>query len=188
MRIISGKYGHRQFEVPRTFKARPTTDMAKENLFNVLANLVDWPDVDALDLFAGTGSLGFEMLSRGARTVTAIERDRLHVSFIRRTAEKLGDPHYRVIQYDVLKWLTHLAEEGEGGSDKPLYQVIVSDPPYDLPQLPELPYLVREAGILAPGGLYVQEHSKGVDFSGVPGFLEMRHYGAVHFSLFRKEQ
>lgn len=186
MRIISGKYGHRQFEVPRTFKARPTTDMAKENLFNVLANLVDWSSVDALDLFAGTGSLGFEMLSRGASSVTAMERDRLHVSFIRKTAEKLGDPHYRVIQYDVLKWLTHLTEEE--GTARPVYQVIVSDPPYDLPQLPELPYLVREAGVLAPGGLYVQEHSQEVDFSSVPGFLEMRHYGAVHFSLFRWEE
>ena len=73
MRIISGKYGRLRFEVPRTFKARPTTDMAKENLFNILANYVDWEESDALDLFAGTGSLGFEMLSRGARSVTAIE-------------------------------------------------------------------------------------------------------------------
>lgn len=185
MRIISGKYGHRRFEVPRSFKARPTTDMAKENLFNILANMVDWEEVDALDLFAGTGSLGLEMLSRGARSVTAIEKDEVHVAFIKKVAEKLGDPHYKIIHYDILKWLRRLATKDP--DERPQYQVIVADPPYDLPQLPEMPSLIREAQILAPGGLLIQEHSKEVDFSDQPGFVEMRHYGAVHFSLFRKE-
>lgn len=185
MRIISGKYGRRRFEVPRTFKARPTTDMAKENLFNILANYVDWEESDALDLFAGTGSLGFEMLSRGARSVTAIERDEAHTAFIRQTAETLGDSGYKVIHYDVLKWLRRLAAKEP--SEVPSYQVIVADPPYDLAQLPDLPQLIREAHILAEGGLYVQEHPKEVDFSNDPDFVEMRHYGAVHFSFFRSD-
>lgn len=185
MRIISGKYGRRRFEVPRTFKARPTTDMAKENLFNILANYVDWEESDALDLFAGTGSLGFEMLSRGARSVTAIERDEAHAAFIRQTAETLGDSGYKVIHYDVLKWLRRLAAKEP--SEVPSYQVIVADPPYDLAQLPDLPQLIREAHILTEGGLYVQEHPKEVDFSNDPDFVEMRHYGAVHFSFFRSD-
>lgn len=190
MRIISGKYGRRRFDVPHTFKARPTTDMAKENLFNVLANRVDWPETDALDLFAGTGSIGFEMLSRGARSVTALEMDPQHVAFIRDVADRLGDPAYRVIRQDVLKWLKRLGEEvasGAAGGDRTKYRLIVADPPYDLPQLPQLPYLIREADILAPGGLYVQEHSKAVDFSSLPDYVETRQYGAVHFSIFHRD-
>lgn len=185
MRIISGKYGRRRFDVPRTFRARPTTDMAKENLFNILANRVDWETTDALDLFAGTGSLGFEMLSRGARSVTAMEREEAHVAFIRQVAEVLADPRYRVLRLDVLKWLRHLV--AAPSEERPQYRVIVADPPYDMPELPELPDLVLRAGLLAPDGLLVQEHSGQVRFDDRPGFVEERHYGAVHFSFFRPD-
>ena len=117
--------------------------------------------------------------------MTAIERDEAHAAFIRQTAETLGDPGYKVIRYDVLKWLRRLAVKEP--SEVPSYQVIVADPPYDLTQLPDLPQLIREAHILAEGGLYVQEHPKEVDFSNDPDFVEMRHYGAVHFSFFRSD-
>ena len=89
MRIISGKYGRRRFDVPSTFSARPTTDMAKENLFNVLSNLIDFERVDALDLFAGTGSISFELLSRGCQSVTSIEKNNQHASFMAKVAKEL---------------------------------------------------------------------------------------------------
>ena len=91
MRVISGKYKGRHFDVPRSFKARPTTDFAKENLFNILANIVDFDDISALDMFAGTGSISLELLSRGCGTVTSVEMDAQHVAFLKKTSVALGD-------------------------------------------------------------------------------------------------
>lgn len=137
MRIISGKYGKRRFQVPRTFKARPTTDLAKEALFNVLENQIDWYHTRALDLFAGTGSIGFELLSRGAKEVVAVEMVQLHTNFIKEVAIQLADPHYRLMRKDVLRLLreqTALPPE-----EKMQFDLIFADPPYQLPQLPQLP-------------------------------------------------
>ena len=185
MRIISGKYGSRRFPVPSSFKARPTTDKARESLFDILSHRLSWPETDALDLFAGTGGIGFEMLSRGARSVLAVERDFAHFSFIKGVASKLADPAYRVLKADVLKWLP--AQKNVSEAERPQFELIFADPPYALPELPRLYDLVLEAGILRPGGLLVLEHPGGVNFSGRPLFYDCREYGADHFSFFKNE-
>lgn len=178
MRIIAGKYGKRRFQVPNTFKARPTTDLAKEALFNILDNYFDWTSSHCLDLFAGTGGVGLEMLSRGAESVWAIEKDRKHVAFIKKVADVLGDPAYKITQMDVLKWLKSAPQV------EPKYDLIFADPPYALPELKELPDLILNAGVLAPEGLLIVEHPGTIDFSKHTGYSELRQYGAVHFSFF----
>ena len=128
MRVITGIYKGRHFEVPRTFKARPTTDFAKVNIFNVLNGYMDLEDASALDLFAGTGSITLEMLSRGCADVTSVEMDRDHASFIRQCLQKLGDEDCSLIRGDVFRFLK---------SCKRKYDLIFADPPYALPDLPE---------------------------------------------------
>ncbi|MDD6993765.1 MAG: RsmD family RNA methyltransferase, partial [Prevotella sp.] len=119
MRVITGIYKGRHFEVPRTFKARPTTDFAKENIFNVLNGYMDLEDASALDLFAGTGSITLEMLSRGCADVTSVEMDRDHASFIRQCLQKLGDEDCSLIRGDVFRFLK---------SCKRKYDLIFADP------------------------------------------------------------
>jgi len=179
MRIISGKYGHRRFQVPVSFSARPTTDFAKENLFNVLENLVDWEASDALDLFAGTGSIAFEMLSRGCRSVTAIELNYKHVSFIEKVAKELHSEELTLIRGDVLRYLSSGAKSS--------FDLVFADPPYNLPELPELPNLVLNGHLLRKGGIFVLEHSKNNNFTSFPYFIRQRVYGSVNFSFFRKQ-
>ena len=176
MRIISGIYGRRRFKVPSSFKARPTTDFAKENLFNVLANIVDIDGVDALDLFAGTGSISFELLSRGCRRVTSIEQDRAHYAFILKVAKELKTESLNAINGDVFRFLNTAHEQS--------FDFIFADPPFSLTTLPDVPRLVIERNILREGGVFVMEHSKENDFSGLPFFSQKRVYGAVNFSIF----
>ena len=156
--------------------------MAKENLFNILGNRLDWAETDALDLFAGTGSMGFEMLSRGAKSVLAIEKDFTHYLFIKEVATKLADPVYKVIKADALKWLE--AEGRKEEENKLKFDFIFADPPYSLVNLENIYDIVVDSGILRPEGLLVIEHPKGIDFGDRPLFQELRHYGAVHFSFF----
>ncbi|MDR1779985.1 MAG: RsmD family RNA methyltransferase [Tannerella sp.] len=176
MRIIRGKYGRRRFQVPASFNARPTTDFAKENIFNVLDNLIDWETTDALDLFSGTGSIAFEMASRGCRSVTSVENNHLHAAFIARVAKELQAENFRPVKGDVFRFL-HSA-------DRQSFDLIFADPPYALKELRELPRLVFDGRLLRDGGLFVLEHSKDNDFAEHPHFLQKRVYGAVNFSLF----
>lgn len=179
MRIITGKYKGRRFEVPRSFKARPTTDFAKENVFNVLQGYVDFEDAAALDLFAGTGSISLEMLSRGCQQVVSVEADRDHANFIRQCMQKLGDEGSTLIRGDVFRFLK---------TCKLQFDIVFADPPYALPNLATIPDLVVPAdggGILKEGGIFVFEHGKQNDFSQHPRFIEHRAYGSVNFSLFR---
>ena len=176
MRIISGKYGHRRFHVPSSFKARPTTDFAKENLFNVLNNIVDLDGAEALDLFAGTGSISFELLSRGCRRVTSVELDRAHSCFIKKVAEELKTDAIDVVTGDVFRFLKTVREKS--------FDFIFADPPYSLITLPDIPRLVIEKNILRDEGVFVMEHSKDNDFSNLPFFYQLRTYGAVNFSIF----
>ena len=178
MRIISGIYGRRRFHVPSSFKARPTTDFAKENLFNVLNNIADLDEADALDLFAGTGSISFELLSRGCRRVTSIEQDRTHHSFILSVAKELKTDALNAIKGDVFRFLNTAPELS--------YDFIFADPPYSLASLLDVPRLVIEKNILREGGIFVMEHSKENDFSSLPFFNQRRVYGAVNFSIFIK--
>lgn len=177
MRVISGKYKMRRFDVPRTFKARPTTDFAKENLFNVLTNLVDFTaGPRALDLFAGTGSISLELLSRGCSQVVSVEKDREHYTFILRVMHTVGAEGSQVIRGDVLRYL----RDGRGGP----FDLIFADPPYQLPELPQLPDLILDSGLLGPNGLFILEHGKTHRFDTHPCFHSHRAYGSVNFSLF----
>ena len=190
MRVVAGKYKGRHFDVTRTFKARPTTDFAKENLFNVLRSYIDFEEStpQALDLFAGTGSITLELLSRGCSHVTAVELDHQHISFIRQFLRQLkAEDDVTILRADVLRFLKKTP-----GS----YDFIFADPPYALPELEQLPDMIfnDELGmkndeynhlLLRAGGLFVLEHGKAQDFSKHPHFIGHRAYGSVNFSLFQ---
>ncbi len=178
MRIITGIYKGRHFEVPRTFKARPTTDFAKENLFNVLRGYIDIEDAEVLDLFSGTGSITAEFLSRECKSVIAVEFDREHFAFISAVLKKLGAQNCRLLRGDALRFIKRATAK---------YDIIFADPPYKLKELAEIPQMVSEADILAPNGVFVLEHGKNYDFSSHPWFFDHRAYGSVNFSFFSKE-
>jgi len=174
MRIVSGKYRGRQFDVPRSFKARPTTDFAKENLFNILSNRINWEDTIALDLFAGTGSISFELLSRGCPEVICVERDAAHYAFIKKVKAELKAEHLIPIKADVFRFIETCNRS---------FDFIFADPPFALPELAQLPELIFRYNLVKPGGLLVLEHPKEYDFSILSGFEQHRVYGAVNFSL-----
>ncbi len=176
MRIITGKYKGRHFDIPRTFKARPTTDFAKENIFNVLGGYIDFEDATALDLFSGTGSITLELLSRGCREVVSIEKDHDHARFINQCVKKIGDENAVLIRGDVFRYLK---------SCHRLFDFIFADPPYALKELDTIPDLIFSGDILAPNGIFILEHGKDHDFSQHTHFVEHRHYGSVNFSLFK---
>ena len=181
MRIIRGKYGRRRFDVPTNITARPTTDFARENIFNVIDNLYDFDsEPTALDLFAGTGAITFEFLSRGCSMVTAVEKANTQYNFIKKVAHELNaQDHLRLIKGDALQFVK-MATSG--------YDIVFADPPYDLPDFGEIPRLVLESKVLKPTSLFIMEHSKKYDFSSLPHFLEHRAYGSVNFSIFDMEK
>ena len=176
MRIITGSYKGRHFDIPRTFKARPTTDFAKENIFNVLRGYVDFDGITALDLFAGTGSISLELVSRGCKQVISVEADRDHADFIRRCFAKLGDDRDVLVRGDVFRFLKRCRQQ---------FDFIFADPPYTLGGLPQLPDLILGGDLLVPGGIFVLEHGKDHDFSTHQRFAEHRSYGSVNFTLFK---
>ncbi len=176
MRIVGGKYRGRIFSPGKTFKARPTTDMAKENLFNVLQNHVDFEAIRALDLFAGTGSISYELTSRGCTDVTAVEINPAHIQFIREVLEKLGEKHIRLVKSNVFVFAARIREQ---------FDFIFADPPYDHPKFAEVADLIFRNNLLKPDGLFILEHSGDFDYSKHPNFKELRRYGSVHFSFFR---
>ena len=175
MRIISGIYKSRRFDIPKNFNARPTTDFAKENIFNVIGNLIDLEDAIALDLFAGTGSIGFELLSRGCREVICVEKDAVHYDFIKKVRDELKTEQLSVVRTDAMKYIA---------SVKQTFDFIFADPPYAFKDLPHIPELILSRRLLNPNGVFVMEHSKEYDFSHLPGFLQRRVYGSVNFSIF----
>ena len=179
MRIITGQYKGRHFEIPRSFKARPTTDFAKENIFNVLIQYVDFDGATALDLFSGTGSITLELLSRGCQQVVSVELDRDHHRFICDCLKKLevkGGNAVLPLRGDVFRFVK---------SCKQQFGFIFADPPYALKELPTLPDLIFERQLLNDDGIFVLEHGKDHDFSQHPHFVEHRQYGSVNFSLFK---
>lgn len=177
MRIITGKYKGRHFDIPRSFKARPTTDFAKENIFNVLIQYVDFDEATALDLFSGTGSITLELLSRGCQQVVSVELDRDHHRFICDCLAKLdGHNACLPLRGDVFRFVK---------SCKQQFDFIFADPPYALKELSTLPDLIFDKQLLKPDGLFVLEHGKDNDFAQHPHFVEHRQYGSVNFSLFR---
>ena len=179
MRIITGRYKGRHFDIPRSFKARPTTDFAKENIFNVLIQYVDFDGATALDLFSGTGSITLELLSRGCQQVVSVELERDHHRFICDCLKKLevkGGNAVLPLRGDVFRFVK---------SCKQQFDFIFADPPYALKELSTLPDLIFERQLLKDDGIFVLEHGKDHDFSQHPHFVEHRQYGSVNFSLFK---
>ena len=176
MRIITGQFKGRHFDIPRTFKARPTTDFAKENIFNVLNGYIDFDGITALDLFAGSGSISLELVSRGCKEVVSVEKDRDHARFIADCMKKINAENDILIRGDVFRFLKSCHQK---------FDLIFADPPYALPELDTLPDLVFEHDLLADDGVFVFEHGKHNDFSAHPRFKEHRSYGSVNFSIFR---
>ena len=168
--------------MPRTFKARPTTDFAKENLFNVLcSNYLDFDEGPAaLDLFAGTGSISVELVSRGCGKVVSVEKERAHYAFIVGVLKKLGTDVCFPVCGDVFSYIRN------GGGER--FDFIFADPPYELPELGTIPDLILAQRMLKEDGVFVLEHGKTHNFDSHPHFLERRVYGSVNFSFFQSQE
>lgn len=162
--------------MPRNITARPTTDFARENLFNVLDNIEDFEGKSALDLFAGTGAVSWEFVSRGCSTVTAVEQAPAQSAFIRSVKEKLGDTALRLVKGDVFRYIERCTTR---------YDIIFADPPYDHERFGEIPELILNSAMVGEDSLVIVEHNKNHDFSSLPGFMRHLVYGSVNFSLFR---
>ena len=149
MRVISGIYKRRRFDVPHTFKARPTTDFAKENLFNVLTNYIDFEGITALDLFSGTGSISIELVSRGCERVVSVEKDPQHYAFICKVMNEVKTNKCLPLRGDVFRYIERCSEQ---------FDFIFADPPYTLKELATIPDKVFEHQLLKPEGIFVLEH------------------------------
>lgn len=177
MRIISGKFKGRRLIAPKTLPVRPTTDMAKEALFNILNFQIDFDNVKLLDLFAGTGNISYEFISRGTTDVTAVDQNYGCVKFINKTAKEL-DAEIQTVKSDVFKYLEKV---------KSKHDVIFADPPYglELAEFQKIPYFVFENDLLNKDGILIIEHSKYTDLSETNHFTESRKYGSSVFSFFK---
>lgn len=175
MRIVGGKHRNRRLHPPGEMEARPTTDFAKEGLFNVLQHSVALDGIRVLDLFAGTGNISLEFLSRGAAEVISVEQDRELFAFMQRTARELNETGWRMVKGDVFTFL---------GSHRGLYDVVFADPPFQLEGIERIPALVRQGGLLSADGILILEHHEKTDVSDLQGYQRTRKYGTIHFSFF----
>ena len=178
MRIIGGKNQRKHIIAPSKLPVRPTTDMAKEGLFNILNNHFDFHAIDVLDLFAGTGNISYEFASRGAQQIIAVDINHHCANFIRQTAESLDFTNLKTVKADTFHFL---------GICKISFDIIFADPPYDMKNIAEIPEKVFHADILKPGGWLVLEHGERMKLDHLPHFMQSRKYGKVHFSIFKKE-
>jgi 16S rRNA (guanine(966)-N(2))-methyltransferase RsmD len=177
LRVISGKYKGRRLTGNKIFNARPTTDLARESLFNILNNYFFFDKIRVLDLFSGTGSISFEFISRGCKNVELVESDSKNFKFISSDIKELNIENLRSIKGDAFWYLEKCL---------PGYDIIFADPPYDLKGIEDLPVKVFERNLLKEDGWFILEHSKSYHFNEHPNFKEERKYGAVHFSIFMK--
>ncbi|MGD1846145.1 MAG: RsmD family RNA methyltransferase [Salibacteraceae bacterium] len=175
MRIINGKYRGRRITAPRNLPVRPTTDFAKEGLFNVLQHRLSFEGLQVLDLFSGTGNISFEFASRGAGNSMAVELNFGGVQFIKKTARDLEFEHLKVVRSEVFRFLKH---------NNDAFDLIFADPPYQLENLVQLPDAIFGQDRLLPGGMAIIEHPEEFDFSNHAHFEEHRRYGKVNFSIF----
>lgn len=176
MRIVSGLYRGRSINPPKGFHARPTTDYARESLFNILGNRYDFTELSVVDLFAGTGSISYEFASREVKSIELVESSRTNYRFIMSTIRDMGIKNIKSYNTDVRIYLRKVTTKAD---------LVFADPPYELEWLKEIPVLVKESGVLKPDGILIVEHPKGVSFNGTEGFFEHRFYGSVNFSFFR---
>lgn len=175
MRIVSGKYKGRIFHPPKNIRARPTTDFAKENLFNILENQKELEGLKALDLFAGTGNISFELISRGCAGVVAVEKVARHVAFIHRVTEQLEISNLHIIKKDAFQYLRTCRES---------FDIIFADPPYRLTGAEEIPEMVFDRKLLNNKGILILEHDKNIRLKDTRYLTDQRKYGTVHFSFF----
>jgi 16S rRNA (guanine(966)-N(2))-methyltransferase RsmD len=152
--------------------------MAKESLFNILQNSIDFESIRALDLFSGTGSISYELASRGCQDVTSVEINPNHIQFIKEVVEKLGEKNIRVVKSNVFVFTKRINEQ---------FDLIFADPPFDHPKFGEVADLIFNNQLLKADGLFILEHNSHFDYSKHPNFRELRRYGSVHFSLFTAE-
>jgi 16S rRNA (guanine(966)-N(2))-methyltransferase RsmD len=178
VRIVGGKLKGIRLQVPKAFDSRPTTDFAKEGLFNLLSNEFDIDSCDVLDLFTGTGSLSLEFASRDAKSVTAIDWNTACLKFIGEVCNKHKLTQVKLLKNDALKFIQIANIK---------FDIVVADPPYEYKHYEKMINLVFEKGIMKPGGLLVVEHGKQNNFENLPNFNDVRNYGGVHFSFFRAE-
>ncbi|MBP8067118.1 MAG: RsmD family RNA methyltransferase [Pedobacter sp.] len=177
MRIIGGKLKGKQFNAPSRLPVRPTTDMAKEALFNILYNTYDFDNCHVLDLFSGTGSISIEFASRGIKQVTSVDKHPGCVAWLKSTAEQYGLPEIDAQKADTFKFLEQETNQ---------YHIIFADPPYDLPNIPLIPQLVMKNGLLTDNGTLIVEHPPMLKLNQLAGFTEMRKYGNSSFSFCEK--
>ncbi len=175
MRIIGGQYKGRRIPVSKNLRARPTTDFARENLFNIFANQFDFKDCSVLDLFSGTGSISYEFASRGAKETTLVEQDGYHFRFIKNVIEQLGFGNIYPVRGKAEVFLNKTNKT---------YDIIFADPPYNSRILPKMPQMVFQNDVLNKNGWFVLEHSQNDRFNENTYFKELRRYGSVHFSIF----
>jgi len=163
------------FHPPGNIKARPTTDFAKENLFNILGNRLDFQGSSALDLFAGTGNISFELVSRGCEQVTAVEKEISHVRFIQRVKQQLEIDNLKVIRTDAFRYLEKQPEP---------FHIIFADPPYHMDEAAQIPPIIFRRGLLRNNGVLILEHDKDLNIKDSTYLSDQRKYGTVHFSFF----
>jgi 16S rRNA (guanine966-N2)-methyltransferase len=176
MRIISGKWGGRRISPPAQMPhTRPTTDIAKEGLFNILQNRMDFEGIESLDLFGGTGCISYELASRGAAQLTLVEKDPIMHAFIKKNAEMLGMENYKVLKMDVFAYLQSCEED---------FDFIFAGPPYALGTIDELPKIIVSKKMIRKGGFFVLEHTPRNNYEKFEGFSFQRNYGTTLFSFF----
>lgn len=176
MRIISGKYKSKRLNPPSSLPVRPTTDFAKEGLFNILNNLIDFENIRALDLFAGTGNISYELASRGCPSITSVDVNFRCIKYIQDTADSLGMDTVRAFKSEVFNFIMNKADK---------YDFIFADPPYDMPKADLLPDYIFENLLLNDDGLLVFEHSSKKNYDNHPRLVDFRKYGNVGFSFFK---
>ena len=176
MRIIGGKHGGRKINPPSKMPhTRPTTDIAKEGLFNILENNIDISSLKTLDLFGGTGSISYELASRSARDITIVEKDPVMYEFIKKTANELKLENFKVLRMDVFKFISQCTEK---------FDLIFAGPPYALATIDDLPKVIFEKQLLNPKGWFVLEHTPGNNYKKFPFYVTERNYGTTIFSIF----
>ncbi|MBI4929988.1 MAG: RsmD family RNA methyltransferase [Bacteroidetes bacterium] len=175
MRIVGGTHRSRQFHIPDNLGIRPTTDFAKEALFNILHNRIDFEGKKVLDLFGGSGSISYEFASRGCAEITTIEKNLKSCEFIKKTAMEFKLSNIKVIKMDVFSYLKMCADT---------FDILFADPPFKLENIARIPSLVFEQKLLKENGILIVEHPSDVNFSGIKELKETREYGTVNFSIF----
>ena len=175
MRIIHGEHSGRRIHIPKHLRARPTTDQARESLFNILIHRQNLTEARVLDLFAGTGSISYEFASLGCPNIISIDNDNFHIAAIKKNCEVIGLSAITAIRSDVFRFIKFAGEP---------FNIVFADPPYDLPKLSSIPDQVIDSGCLAENGQLILEHGPSSKFSDHPNWNETRKYGKVHFSFF----